>query len=140
VPNDFAPAVRLKKLEAIAKSVPLADDRINRHRSQRKRKVQLHDLTHRNFNSEHGCKSGFANVHGIALQHAARPGMDTDSNREFEPRVATSVTPATKGDGYGLFLNFQFDPLRLRPACKSITKSIPSKLWLTATFFSCGYG
>jgi hypothetical protein len=111
MPNDFVRDTGLKKLEPVAKGVPLPDDRVSHHRPERKRKVQFHNLTHGNFYCEHGSKTGFANVHGTALQSTARPGIDTDINLKLEPRLATSVD-TTEGDGCGWFLNFQSDPLR----------------------------
>ncbi|MGA3200301.1 MAG: hypothetical protein ABSD89_13000 [Halobacteriota archaeon] len=53
-PDDPVPRVWLKELEAVAKSVPLANHRINGHWTERKNKVQLHDLAQGDFQCQHG--------------------------------------------------------------------------------------
>jgi hypothetical protein len=42
--NDFIRLVGIKELEAVAKCVPVATYRLNRHRPVWKREVQLHDF------------------------------------------------------------------------------------------------
>jgi hypothetical protein len=42
----FVNGGRLYELEAVAKSVPLANHRINRDRAEGQRKLQLHELTY----------------------------------------------------------------------------------------------
>jgi hypothetical protein len=111
--NDFIRRICVNELEAVAKRVPLTSYRLNRQRSERKREVQLHDLTHGNFHREHGCNSRLANVHGMARQHTARPGLDTDGNRELESGLGTSVVNQAANVGGGLFLSSHLNPPRL---------------------------
>src|ERR1700674_6318 len=65
--NDFVQGVCVNELEAVAKSVLLANHRMNRHGSGWKRELQLHHPTYGSFECQHGCNPRFANVHGAAL-------------------------------------------------------------------------
>ncbi|MGA3200302.1 MAG: hypothetical protein ABSD89_13005 [Halobacteriota archaeon] len=46
-----------------------------------------------------------AEVHGTALQHTARPGIDTHIDPNLEPGVATGVDNISDGTGGGLILS-----------------------------------
>jgi hypothetical protein len=67
--NEFVHGVWINELEAVAKCVPLATYCLNRHSTAWQLEVQLHDLAQGRCNSQHDCDSGFANIHGVALQH-----------------------------------------------------------------------
>src|SRR6266446_3141923 len=82
-------------LEAVAKCVPLATYRLNRHSTAWEREVQLHNLAQGRFNSQHGCDPGFADIHGIPLQHTTLAGIDSDIDLNFEPGPATGVGNCT---------------------------------------------
>jgi hypothetical protein len=96
----------------------LATYRLNRHSTAWKREVQLYDLAQGRFNSQHGCDPGFANVHGMPLQHTARAGIDGDINLNFEAGLATGV--GSKRGDCELIVSFPsgfaplVDPIRQR--------------------------
>ncbi len=64
--NEFVHGVCVNEFEAVAKSVPLANHRMNRHGSGWKREFQLQNLTHGGFECQHGCNPRFANIHSTA--------------------------------------------------------------------------
>ncbi|HXO34742.1 MAG TPA: hypothetical protein VN901_20565 [Candidatus Acidoferrales bacterium] len=101
----------VNKLKAVSKSVPLANYRVNRQRAAGKREIQYHILPQGRFDWQHGRDPRFANVHGTALQHAARSGLDSDIDFNFEPGLATEVG-SKRGDSELLVSGpFLFAPL-----------------------------
>jgi hypothetical protein len=102
--NDFKRGVRLGELEAVAKGVPLATDCINCNLAQRKREIQFHHLAQGNFNSQHGCDSGFADVHSTSRQHTGRPRMNPDIDLKFEPGMAAGIDRNCCHGGAALYI------------------------------------
>lgn len=57
------------KLESVAKSVPLSDQRKDFDLAQRDRELEAHDLSDRNLLADHGRNTGLADVYGMATHH-----------------------------------------------------------------------
>jgi hypothetical protein len=89
--NESVRQLLINELDAVAKCVPLATYRLNLHRTTWKRDIQLHDFAQGRFNSQHRSDPGFADVHGMSLQHAARSRIDCDIDLNFEPGLTTGV-------------------------------------------------
>jgi len=89
----------------------LANYRVNRQRAAWKREVQFYVLPQGRFDWQYGRDPRFADVHGTALQHAARSGPDSDIDFNFEPGLATEVG-SKRGDSELLVSGpFRFAPL-----------------------------
>lgn len=95
------------ELEAIAKSVSLTNGGIHPDWAKRKRKLQLHKLAQRNLELQHGCDSGFADVHGPSHHHAGRAGINSYINIHPEAGIAPCVGHALAKSFHGLVLSVQ---------------------------------
>ena len=89
--NEFVRGICVNELEAVAKSISLANHRKNHHRSARKREVQLQNLAQGRFKGQHRCDTGLADVNGIALQPTARSRINRDIDLKFEPGMAAGL-------------------------------------------------
>ena len=123
-PNNVLCGPGFYELETVAERISLANHGQNFHFTEGQRKFQADHFADRNFNSEHGRNTRFADVDCVSSNDRAIARINPDVDLEFEAAVTTGFHHFVSLASFECTIQFQVDRLpdqKTMPGLTSLT-------------------